>query len=69
MVGPDRALSLWSSAHPPTDFVCLKRAVSALEAKCGRLSDYALKYVRLLVNLCEQRVDAQSIADAVLQLC
>lgn len=37
----------------PRNFECLKKAVDTYEQKCGKFSDYDLKYVRQLVNLCE----------------
>lgn len=37
----------------PRHMECLRNAVDAVEASCGRFSDYALKHVRRLNNLCE----------------
>jgi legumain len=37
----------------PRNFDCLKQAITQYEKSCGKMSDYDLKYVRQLVNLCE----------------
>ena len=37
----------------PRNFDCLKQAITQYEKFCGKMSDYDLKYVRQLVNLCE----------------
>lgn len=37
----------------PRNFECLKKSMSTYENYCGKMSDYDLKYVRNLVELCE----------------
>lgn len=37
----------------PRNFECLRKLVRAYESKCGVLREYALKYVKLLVEACE----------------
>jgi hypothetical protein len=37
----------------PRNFECLKAMVKHTEEKCGRFSDYSLKYVKYLVKECE----------------
>ena len=46
----------------------LPASVVAFENKCGRLSDYALKYVKVLVNLCEEQHTADTIGAALLRV-
>eukprot|EP01015_Nassula_variabilis_P004155 TRINITY_DN1287_c0_g1_i2.p1 TRINITY_DN1287_c0_g1~~TRINITY_DN1287_c0_g1_i2.p1 ORF type:complete len:453 (-),score=124.91 TRINITY_DN1287_c0_g1_i2:127-1485(-) len=41
----------------PEDFNCLKESVTVYEQTCGKFSDYSLKYVQFLVNVCEKRRD------------
>ena len=42
--------------HVPTDTSCLKAAVDSFESKCGKLSDYSLKYVREISKACEKNM-------------
>jgi hypothetical protein len=37
----------------PRDFDCLKQAMGTYEQFCGKMSDYDLKYVKYLVQMCE----------------
>lgn len=37
---------------PPVE--CMRHSIELYERHCGRLSDYGLKYVRTIVNLCKQ---------------
>ncbi len=38
----------------PSDFACQRALIRAYKTHCGLLTDYALKYVRVLVNMCER---------------
>ena len=40
--------------HVPTDTSCLKAAVDVFENKCGKFSDYSLKYVKEISKACEK---------------
>jgi legumain len=60
--------SLLKFKYLPRDFECLKASVNAFENKCGRLSDYALKYVKVLANLCEEQHSKERIAETMLTL-
>ena len=53
----------------PVDFDCLKASVTGYEAACGRFDDYSLKYVRTLVNLCEEGVPASRTVSALASMC
>lgn len=53
----------------PTQHQCHRTVNEAFEAKCGRLSDYALKYVRVVVNLCEITKSPETIVAALEGLC
>lgn len=48
---------------------CLKFTYSEYESYCGRFDDYSLKYVNVLVNLCEVFGDEMIIKDAFEDLC
>ena len=37
----------------PTDFECYRNLVNFYDEKCGRLSDYGMKYLKLMVAECE----------------
>ena len=37
----------------PTDFECYRSLVNNYEEKCGKLSDYGMKYLKLMVAECE----------------
>jgi len=41
----------------PRNFDCLRFIMGFVEEKCGRFSDYSLKYVRNLVNICETQAN------------
>ena len=60
--------SLLKFKHLPRDFDCLKASVNAFENKCGRMSDYALKYVKVLANLCEEKFSAERVASEFLSI-
>eukprot|EP01083_Nonionella_stella_P241001 841946_1 len=53
----------------PTDYECLKSAYSAYEISCERFTDYSLKYVSTLVNLCELFHDKNLINDSLKNVC
>jgi len=54
---------------PPTNWQCLKAAYSAYERHCERFTDYSLKYVNALSNLCEIFGDEQLIEDGLQMIC
>jgi len=53
----------------PEHFDCLKESMSGIEDHCGRFDDYSLKYVRTVVNLCEQGYAAQEVVTAFKRVC
>jgi len=55
--------------YAPRKFPCIKAAVSGVEANCGKLTDYSLKYVYLLVNACERGARAEQIIEAARDVC
>jgi legumain len=57
-----------TARHAPRSTACHKAANEAYEAACGRHSDYSLKYVRVLVNMCES-MSTEAVVKTVSQLC
>ncbi|GAB5372027.1 hypothetical protein AAMO2058_001630600 [Amorphochlora amoebiformis] len=53
----------------PTQFECIRSAVNDFKKTCGQISDYALKHVRILVNLCEITNSPQTISNSIHQIC
>jgi len=47
------------------DFDCLSRSIGVVEAGCGRLSDYALQYVKFLADHCSHGGSAESFQPIV----
>lgn len=55
---------------PPTQFDCARAVNDAVEAVCGRYTDYSLKYTRVVVNLCEAfNGEAAPILKGVSTMC
>jgi legumain len=63
---PDHLLR---AQFPPTDFECLKSSMQSHEQYCGRMSDYALKFVQVLVNACESGVSMDEIDSKLAEAC
>jgi len=53
----------------PSNYKCLKKVYSHYEKECERFTDYSLKYVNALVNLCEVFDDSDLIKAAFEYLC
>jgi len=67
--GPRYVHSLMEQRKVPVDFDCLKESVAAYNEACGRFTDYSLKYVYVLVNMCESGYTAKQIATAAQSVC
>jgi len=53
----------------PTNWNCLKKAYSSYEKYCEKFSDYSLKYVNALSNLCEIFDAIELIEDGLQTIC
>jgi legumain len=53
---------------PPRNFECLRTIFTLYEERCEKFSDYSLKYVRTVVNLCEM-YDEDKVVARVKELC
>jgi len=48
---------------------CHKAAIEAVVEQCGSFTDYSLRYSRLFANLCEIRMDQQTMKKAIEKGC
>jgi len=48
----ESVFGLPSPSHLPA-VECMQESISAYEARCGRMDDYALQYTRIFANLCD----------------
>jgi len=53
----------------PVSFQCHKAAIKQYKSVCGELTDYSLKHVRVLVNLCEITKDTESVTNGIKEVC
>jgi len=51
-VKAESVFGLPSPSHLPA-VECMQESISAYEARCGRMDDYALQYTRIFANLCD----------------
>lgn len=52
-------------SHIPTDTTCLGAAITAFEKKCGKFSDYSLKYVKEISKACERNMPYDLLFHAI----
>jgi len=52
-----------------TNLACLKRVNEEVEKRCGAYSDYSMKHMQVVVNLCEEVKDTETILKAVVSSC
>ena len=60
--GPDGPVGIL-----PRNFDCLRKIVKAYESKCGVLREYALKYVKYIVEACERLPEHDPLGDKIAQ--
>jgi len=48
---------------------CLRSMIETVEARCGRFTDYSLKYMYVLNNMCGVGVDPETVRDVVTRMC
>jgi len=61
MTGAIQKKKLLTARTPVKNFTCLKESMFHVENACGKLDDYSLKWVYVLVNLCEGGYAPQEI--------
>ena len=55
--------------HQVPDNDCLRTLVEGVEARCGRFTDYGLRWVRGLVNTCVAGYEEAAVLDAAQKAC
>ena len=60
---------LYDESLPVRNFACLRRAVAAYQESCGGLTDFAMGFVNVLKNACEEGFAADVIEEAVSDIC
>merc|ERR1712146_33183 len=55
--------------YAPRSFDCHRAALATYEEQCGMINDYAMKHVRILVNLCEITKDTNTVTEAIKTTC
>jgi legumain len=69
-MGNEELVEAVQHAHlRPTNWECLKYVYAAYEDSCERFSDYSLKHMNTLVNLCEVFGDEELIEAGFLNIC
>ncbi|KAL9679092.1 hypothetical protein QQ045_016946 [Rhodiola kirilowii] len=51
------------------DWSCLKTLVRTFEAHCGSLSQYGMKHMRSIANICNAGISEEQMAEASVQAC
>jgi len=51
------------------DWDCLKTMVHTFESHCGSLSQYGMKHMRALANICNNRVSVDTMAEVCAEAC
>ncbi|KAL8244748.1 hypothetical protein R6Q59_011006 [Mikania micrantha] len=68
--GPEVLNAVRSAGKPIVDdWTCLKTFVRTFETHCGSLSQYGMKHMRAIANLCNSGVTNEQMADASSQAC
>ncbi|KAL8522174.1 hypothetical protein ACS0TY_012354 [Phlomoides rotata] len=68
--GPQVINSVRPSGQPLVDdWICLKTLVRTFETQCGSLSQYGMKHMRSIANMCNAGVSREQMADASAQAC
>uniref|UniRef100_M4CU81 legumain n=1 Tax=Brassica campestris TaxID=3711 RepID=M4CU81_BRACM len=68
--GPAVLNKVRSSGKPLVDdWDCLKTLVRAFEKHCGSLSQYGLKHMRSIANICNAGIQMEQMEEAAIQAC
>ncbi|KAH9306246.1 hypothetical protein KI387_010650, partial [Taxus chinensis] len=69
-MGPSVLNAIRSYGHPLVDdWDCLKTMVRTFETHCGSLSQYGMKHMRALANICNKGVSVDSMAEVSAEAC
>jgi len=74
LFGMDKASDVLNTIRPAgqplvDDWDCLKTLVRTFETHCGSLSQYGMKHMRSLANLCNAGIRKEKMAEASAQAC
>lgn len=69
LLDPTGAENLFASAASVQNFDCLRASMETFEQQCGRLQEYGLQYVNVLVNACEVGHSLAELNGAFAQAC
>ncbi len=65
-----RAGEMLSTSRSPTQWACHKAAVKAIDQHCGGFTDYSLRHMRTIVNICEAgNGKSDALVQAIEQVC
>uniref|UniRef100_A0A5B7AFE5 Putative Gamma vacuolar processing enzyme n=1 Tax=Davidia involucrata TaxID=16924 RepID=A0A5B7AFE5_DAVIN len=68
--GPEVLKTVRSSGQPLVDdWDCLKTLVRTFETHCGSLSQYGMKHMRSIANICNAGIRKEQMAEASAQAC
>nr|GME14704.1 vacuolar-processing enzyme [Ipomoea batatas] len=68
--GPEVLSSVRATGLPLVDdWSCLKSYVRAFETHCGSLSQYGMKHMRSIANICNAGISEERMAEASAQAC
>ncbi|GER48886.1 vacuolar-processing enzyme [Striga asiatica] len=74
LFGMEKGSQMMISARPAgqplvDDWNCLKSMVRTFETHCGSLSQYGMKHMRLVANICNAGIAKEQMAEASAQAC
>jgi legumain len=68
--GPEVLEAIQHAAHPLVDdWDCLKSLVRTFETHCGSISQYGMKLMRSVANICNAGIQKEKMAEASAQAC
>ncbi|GLT57227.1 hypothetical protein SLA2020_302150 [Shorea laevis] len=68
--GPEVLQTVRPAGQPLVDdWDCLKKMVRTFETHCGSLSQYGMKHMRSLANICNARIQVEQMNEASAQAC
>ena len=69
LLDPASEENLFTAKTSVSDFDCLSSSIDSFEQQCGKLQEYALQYVQVLVNACEAGHSLEELNGALTQAC
>ncbi|KAL2940190.1 Vacuolar-processing enzyme [Bienertia sinuspersici] len=67
--GPEVLENIRAGQPLVDDWKCLRRLVRTFEMHCGSLSQYGMKHMRSIANICNAGITADQMAEASAQAC